>query len=188
MDNIDFDKEKRPQKLAKNRRMPNDPNAVKRRSTLAIRLFLKEFCVEFLHGAYNNLMSVVRDNVVRQKAQNNDETYYLWSMKFFMEFNREIKFRPDLVTETLNKSSFHFVQGQIMEYKDNYEHEKKNRPMCLIWARRMHLGKIWWFKYSSLTQGLLKLLWTVYSEGKLQSCLKSRNFQNPFNKDKSVGL
>ena len=37
-------------------------------------------------------------------------------------------------------------------------------------------------------QGLLKLLWTVYSEGNLQSCLKLRNFQNPFNKDKSVGL
>ena len=37
-------------------------------------------------------------------------------------------------------------------------------------------------------QGLLKLLWTVYSEGKLQSCLKLRNFQNPFNKDKSGGL
>ena len=32
-------------------------------------------------------------------------------------------------------------------------------------------------------QGLLKLLWTVYSEGKLQSCLKLRNFQTPFNKD-----
>ena len=29
-------------------------------------------------------------------------------------------------------------------------------------------------------QGLLKLLWTVYSEGKLQSCLKLRNFQNPY--------
>ena len=157
MDNIDFNKEKRPQKLAKNRRMPDDPNAVKRRSTLAIRLFLKEFCVEFLHGAYNNLMSVVRDNVVRQKAQNNDETYYLWSMKFFMEFNRECKFRPDLVTETLNKSSFHFVQSQIEVYKDNYEHEKKNRPMCLIWARRMHLGKIWWFEYSSQTVPHLSL-------------------------------
>ena len=39
-----------------------------------------------------------------------------------------------------------------------------------------------------VVQGLLKLLWTVYSEGKLQSCLKLRNFQNPFNKDKSVGL
>ena len=34
-----------------------------------------------------------------------------------------------------------------------------------------------------LNQGLLELLWTVYSEGKLQSCLKLRNFQNLFNKD-----
>ena len=28
----------------------------------------------------------------------------------------------------------------------------------------------------------------VYSQGKLQSYLKLRNFQNPFNKDKSVDL
>ena len=34
-----------------------------------------------------------------------------------------------------------------------------------------------------LDQGILKLLETVYSEGRLQSCLKLRNFQNPFNKD-----
>ena len=37
-------------------------------------------------------------------------------------------------------------------------------------------------------QGLLKLLWTVHSEGKLQSCLESRNLQNDFNKEGSVGL
>ncbi len=140
MDNIDFHKEKRPKKVARNKRMPGDSEATKRRSTLAIRLFLKEFCVEFLHGAYNNLMSVVRDNLVRHKAQNNDETYYLWAIKFFMEFNREHRFRPDLVIETLNKTCFHFIQSQIETYKDNYEHEKKNRPMCIIWARRMHLA------------------------------------------------
>ena len=39
-----------------------------------------------------------------------------------------------------------------------------------------------------LVQKLLKLLWTVYSEETLQSCLKLRNFQNPFNKTKTVGL
>ena len=41
-----------------------------------------------------------------------------------------------------------------------------------------------------LTQGLLKLLWTVYSEEKLQNFknFKLRKFQNPFNKDKSVCL
>ena len=32
------------------------------------------------------------------------------------------------------------------------------------------------------TQGLLELLWTVFSEEKLQSCLKLRDLQNPFHK------
>ena len=32
-------------------------------------------------------------------------------------------------------------------------------------------------------QGLLELLWTVYSERKLQACLKLRNFQNPLKDD-----
>ena len=44
------------------------------------------------------------------------------------------------------------------------------------------------YMWDRLIQGLLELLWTVYSEGKLKSRLKLRNFQNPFNKDKSVGL
>ena len=30
-----------------------------------------------------------------------------------------------------------------------------------------------------LSQGLLELLWTVYSDQKWQSCLKLRNVQNP---------
>ena len=37
-------------------------------------------------------------------------------------------------------------------------------------------------------QGLLKLLRTVYSEEKLQLSLKLRKFQNPLDKDKTVGL
>ena len=140
LDNFDFDKEKRPKKVARNKQMPGDSEHSTRRSSLAIRLFLKEFCVEFLHGAYNNLMSVVKDNLLRHKAQNNDETYYLWAMKFFMHFNREYKFNAQLTMETMSKSSFHFVNNQIEVYKDNFEHEKKNRPMCLIWSRRMHLA------------------------------------------------
>ena len=85
-------------------------------------------------------MYVVKDNLNRQKAQQNDETYYLWSIKFFMEFNRIHNFRVELVTETMSKATFHYIHQQIEAYKDNYEHEKRNRPMCLTWARRMHLG------------------------------------------------
>jgi hypothetical protein len=36
----------------------------------------------------------------------------------------------------------------------------------------------------TLEQGLLELLWTVFSEEKLPSRLKLRNLQNPFHKKK----
>ena len=51
----------------------------------------------------------------------------------------------------------------------------------------INLGNFLFIQFCIL-QGLLKLLWTVYSEEKVQSCLELRNFQNPSNKDKSVGL
>ena len=49
------------------------------------------------------------------------------------------------------------------------------------------------FKYpyiltTKTNQRLLKLLWMVYSEGKLQSCLKLKIFLTPFNKDNSIDL
>ena len=52
-----------------------------------------------------------------------------------------------------------------------------------IFKIKAHVEK---YRNDEIAQGLLKLFWTVYSEGKLQSCLKLRNFQNPLNKDKSV--
>lgn len=75
-----------------------------RRSTLSIRLMLKEFCLQLLNGAYNSLMHVVKDCLVRMKAQDHDESYYLWALKFFMEFNRHAKFRVELVSETMSVS------------------------------------------------------------------------------------
>lgn len=62
-----------------------------------IRLFLKEFCIEFLNSSYNPLMHYVKDVLVRAKAQQNDESYYLWAVKFFMEFNRGHNFQVGLV-------------------------------------------------------------------------------------------
>ena len=66
----------------------------------------------------------------------------------------------------------------------NYERENGHSGSYVVASGPEHKNIT---KYDNI-QGLLKLLWTVYSEGKLQSCLKLRNFQNPFNKDKSVGL
>ena len=78
MQDLNLDKGKRGIRRAKNRIAPENLDNV-RRSTLPVRIFLKEFCVEFLLSAYNQLMGVVRDALNRQSAQQNDATYYLWS-------------------------------------------------------------------------------------------------------------
>ena len=42
-----------------------------------------------------------QDGLVRAKAQANDESYYMWAMRFFMEFNRNYKFQVKLVRYVL---------------------------------------------------------------------------------------
>lgn len=96
LDALNFDVDKTKPKTPKNR-MPFVSNTSERRSAFTIRLFLKEFCVEFLNGAYNTLMYHTKDNLVRAKAQSHDESYYLWTLQFFMQFNRSYKFEVKLV-------------------------------------------------------------------------------------------
>ncbi|KAA0201056.1 hypothetical protein HAZT_HAZT005746 [Hyalella azteca] len=133
---LDFDQNKRGKKIPKNR-APLPDSSTTRRSTLAIRLFLQEFCVEFLNGAYNNLMSIVKDNLNRARVQEHDESYYLWAMKFFMEFNRHHEFKVELVSETLSIQSVHYIQTNIETYHEMMTTEKKKIP---LWSRRMHNG------------------------------------------------
>ena len=38
------------------------------------------------------------------------------------------------------RQTFHYIQQQIDNYRDNFEHEKKTRPKYLMWGRRMHLA------------------------------------------------
>ena len=80
LQDLNLDKGKRGIKRSKNKIAPENLDTV-RRSTLPVRIFLKEFCVEFLLSAYNQLMGVVRDALNRQRAQQNDETYYLWALR-----------------------------------------------------------------------------------------------------------
>nr|WAM46971.1 protein timeless 2 [Chrysoperla nipponensis] len=134
---LNFDNEKNPYRKPKNKRPLHDDTTNQRRSAFSIRLFLKEYCIEFLNGAYNTLMYNVKDRLVRAKSQNNDETYYLWAIRFFMEFNRYYKFQVKLVSETMSVSTFHFIQQQMDQY---YEMIKMDKKKFLVWSRRLHLG------------------------------------------------
>ncbi|KAG1647989.1 Protein timeless [Nymphon striatum] len=50
-------------------------------------------------------------NLMRARAEAHDETYYLWAMKFFMEFNRLHQFQVKLVSETISIQTFHYQAG-----------------------------------------------------------------------------
>lgn len=70
-----------------------DPIGV-RTSALSVRLFLKEFCVEFMNGAYNPVMRYARSCINGgNHGLASDASYYLWTLRFFMEFNRHYKFQ-----------------------------------------------------------------------------------------------
>uniref|UniRef100_A0AAQ6ALW6 Timeless circadian clock n=1 Tax=Amphiprion ocellaris TaxID=80972 RepID=A0AAQ6ALW6_AMPOC len=109
----------------------------KRRSALNVRLFLREFCVDFLDNCYNRLMYLVKENLIREQSQQHDETYYLWTLSFFMAFNRGNGFRADLVSETMTIRAFHFIERNITNY---YEMLLTDRKEATSWSRRMHLA------------------------------------------------
>ncbi|KAM9617077.1 protein timeless homolog isoform 5-T5 [Morphnus guianensis] len=108
-----------------------------RRSARNVRLFLRHFCQDFLEGCYNRLMLLVKDQLVREKAQQHDETYYLWATAFFMAFNRRRGFRPELVSETVGVRAFHFIEQNLTTY---YEMALMDKKEAVTWARRMHLA------------------------------------------------
>ncbi|XP_012222325.1 protein timeless homolog isoform X1 [Linepithema humile] len=109
-----------------------------RTSALSVRLFLKEFCVEFLSGAYNPVMKFARSCIINAvHGEAFETTSYLWALRFFMEFNRHYKFQVKYVSETISTEVFHLVQRQMEEYYEMMITDKKKIP---LWARRLHLA------------------------------------------------
>ncbi|XP_018327682.1 protein timeless homolog [Agrilus planipennis] len=136
LDDLNFDAEKVKPKTPKNR-LPVRDVIPEHRSAFSIRLLLKEFCVEFLNGAYNTVMHHIKSILSRSKNQQHDESYYMWALKFFMEFNRSYKFEIKFVSETVSIQTFHFIQQQIEKHFDMMVTDKAKLQ---LWSRRLHLA------------------------------------------------
>ncbi|XP_075549205.1 circadian regulator timeout [Dermacentor variabilis] len=134
---MSFDRSKPFKPKAKNKRPVLEANDVMRRSTLNIRLFLKRLCTDFLKWCYNPMMRTVKSFLQRNKALSHDEGYYFWALKFFMEFNRHNGFDVSLVSETICKEAFHYVQTQLEQY---YEMMVTDKGKIRIWSKRLHVG------------------------------------------------
>ncbi|XP_029450670.1 protein timeless homolog [Rhinatrema bivittatum] len=134
--NYSHDLGKEVRRVPKRRQVAKETE-LRRRSAFNVRLFLREFCIDFLENCYNRLMSVVKDHLIREHAHQHDETYYLWALAFFMAFNRLHLFRPELVSETVSIRTFHFVEQNLTNY---YEMMLTDKKEAVSWSRRMHLA------------------------------------------------
>ncbi|KAI4891573.1 hypothetical protein NFI96_016569 [Prochilodus magdalenae] len=134
--NYSHDAGKATRRVPKRKQMARDSES-QRRSVLNVRLFLREFCSDFLDNCYNRLMYLVKESLIREHAQQHDETYYMWAMSFFMAFNRGNGCKAELVSETLSVRTFHFIEKNITNY---YEMMLTDKKEATSWSRRMHLA------------------------------------------------
>ncbi|XP_019854658.1 PREDICTED: protein timeless homolog [Amphimedon queenslandica] len=132
-----FDIEKRPRRTPKpKKRLIIDFQS--RPSTYSIRVVLQKFSAQVLDYCFNVLMRVVKDTIKRQHSMENDETYYLWAMRFFMEFSRLHNFRVDIVSESLQLPTVHQVLQLIASYYEHMCMNKRERHAAIEWGQRLH--------------------------------------------------
>ncbi|OON18500.1 timeless protein [Opisthorchis viverrini] len=139
---VDLDVDKRTFRKPRNRK-PVIERSVHRRSILAVQLYLQKFCWQFLQYCYNLLMRTAKASLTRQATQENDETYYLWAMRFFMAFCRVYKFRSEYLSETLNAATFHWIYDQVMHYREVVFSDKRGggtNRRALQASRRLELA------------------------------------------------
>jgi timeless len=121
--------------------MMRDEDKLERQSAFCIRLFLREFCIEILTSAFNNLVRQVRRVLERNRVNNegsgHDQSYLLWAIRFFLEFNRLNGFKLDLVSEALSTGCIHWICNQIQNNAEMIQSDKKKK---LNWNRRLQLG------------------------------------------------
>ncbi|XP_073816308.1 circadian regulator timeout isoform X1 [Musca autumnalis] len=133
---IDFDREKQQQK--RSFRYVREEAQVTRRSAFSVRLCLREYCIEVLRSAYNTLVRQVRRVLERNTSgTSHDDSYLLWAIRFFMEFNRLSDMKLELVSESLSVLCFHWVLTRMQHHMDMIVSDKKQaRP----WAKRLHVA------------------------------------------------
>lgn len=127
-------------KVKSNFRLAKDDSKYERQSAFCIRLFLREFCIEIITSAFNNLVRQVRRVLERSNGADDhghDQSYLLWAMRFFLEFNRLNGFKLHLASETLSPGSIHWIISQIQHDNEMVQSDKKKK---IKWNRRLQLG------------------------------------------------
>uniref|UniRef100_A0A1I8GP92 TIMELESS domain-containing protein n=1 Tax=Macrostomum lignano TaxID=282301 RepID=A0A1I8GP92_9PLAT len=104
---------------------------------------LRDLCEALLARAFNPLMRRARQHLDSPSSQVGDETFYLWSVKFFFAYARHRpggSRRPALhhLTAAFSLDSFGFVHRQIMTCAESANLERGANQA--IWSRRLLLA------------------------------------------------
>lgn len=134
----------RNKKKAKNNfRLIRDDERYERQSAYSVRHFLHEFCIRILTSAFNNLIGQVKgllsQNYTSDSALGHDQSYLLWAIHFFLQFNRFKGFQFEFVKMAMSIETIHWISTQIQHDAEMIETEKTKK---LIWNRRLQLGII----------------------------------------------
>uniref|UniRef100_A0A182TFK2 Timeless N-terminal domain-containing protein n=1 Tax=Anopheles melas TaxID=34690 RepID=A0A182TFK2_9DIPT len=133
---MDFSSEKHRQKVSF--RNAKETETFERKSIFSVRLFLREYCMEILR-VYNNMVRQARRYLSQHGtsvSEFHDDSYLLWAIRFFLEFNRHSGFKIELVSESLNIDTFHWTVTRMDTYTENITTDKTRKA---VWARRLHL-------------------------------------------------
>ncbi|XP_053661191.1 protein timeless homolog [Anopheles marshallii] len=133
---MEFSAEKHRQKVSFRQAKENE--TIERKSIFSVRLFLREYCMEILR-VYNNMVRQAKrhlDQHGTSVSEFHDDSYLLWAIRFFLEFNRHCGFKIELVSESLSIDAFHWIIVRMETYIENITADKTRKS---IWARRLHL-------------------------------------------------
>ena len=139
--NLSFDEGKNIQRHTRSNAIARD-NSCKRLSTANVRCTLKDLALKFLDLCYNPLMKKAKSFLCRgQSTSDCDESFYLWSCAFFMEFNRKVGFKLELVAETLSSDSFAYVLQIIFKFHEDIKgYSAKMINQQQIGGKRLHFA------------------------------------------------
>ena len=115
---LSFDSEKTMQRHTRFNEIVEDRSLV-RLSTLEVRRKLKELSGQFLDLCYNRVMKNVKSLLCRNLGSANDESFYMWACKFFMQVNRLTDFKIQLVAETLSIDTFSYILSIIFKFQED---------------------------------------------------------------------
>ncbi|KAH3839015.1 protein timeless-like [Dreissena polymorpha] len=102
---------------------------------------LVDFTNNFLENGVSNLVNILQDEILApQSSSELDDSYFLWSVAFFLKFARrkEIEFRK--IRDILTEDVFGFLVYEAVSNGEEVMHAFKNENSYELSMRRLHLA------------------------------------------------